>query len=81
MGSTSGAVTKTAELVFLKSTTVEGREKKEFFILSWEAELVGQIKSQARNPKSEIRNPGDAVREGSGGGRGQGSGVRGQGQG
>ncbi len=47
MGSTSGATTRTAELVFLKSTTVEGREKKEFFILSWEADMVGQIRSQA----------------------------------
>ena len=53
LGSSSGATTRTAELVFLKSTEVEGREKKEFFILSWEAGMVGQIKSQSGIPRSK----------------------------
>jgi hypothetical protein len=52
-GSTTGATTRTAELVFLKASTVEGREKKEFFILSWEASVVGQIKSQSGIPRSK----------------------------
>jgi len=52
-GSTSGAMSKIAELLFQKSKTVDGREKKESFILGWEATLVGQIRPQGAIGRSK----------------------------
>jgi len=52
-GSTSGATMKLAELMFQRQKNVEGRDKKEFFILSWEATQVGQIKWQGAITRSK----------------------------
>ena len=53
IGSTSGVTLKLAELLFQRKKTVDGRDKKEFFLLQWEANLVGQIRSQGAITRSK----------------------------